>query len=194
MKKNYTSIFTKSSNEALLLYGKTVAVDSFPGISKLSNPETVCMGGDISKLSIAERQRVFERHPKGGVSLTSLVKVTVLIAALFVLPQLQPPAVQAQQVPQQVINGLFSPTGAERFFLEGERNFDREIKILIQNRLSFPDSLLEIDDDLGRQQKLLQLENHHLQLDNADTSGLRQFSNFNDKELGNKNNKDKDTQ
>ena len=52
-----------------------------------------------------------------------------------------------------VLNGLFSPTEAERFFQEGRRKFEQEITILQSSQYSFSDDILQIDPELLKPQK-----------------------------------------
>jgi hypothetical protein len=61
-----------------------------------------------------------------------------------------------------LINGLFTPNSSDIFFQEGREKFDREIKILLDNRLAVSENLLEIQDDIFQQQQ--ELENN-FQLD-----------------------------
>ncbi len=61
-----------------------------------------------------------------------------------------------------LINGLFTPTSSELFFQEGREKLDREIDILLDNRLAVSENLLKIQDDIFQQQQ--ELENNY-QLD-----------------------------
>lgn len=45
-------------------------------------------------------------------------------------------------IDQSVLNGLFSPTASERFFKEGRRNIEREVKILTNPELYKPEDIL----------------------------------------------------
>lgn len=46
---------------------------------------------------------------------------------------------------QSVLNGLFSPTAAERFFEEGRRDIEREVKILAHPERYKREDILKID-------------------------------------------------
>jgi hypothetical protein len=69
------------------------------------------------------------------------------------------PTVKAQNVlspsqTQQVINGLSYPTGSQRFFEAGQRQFERELDDLVEGKYPPSESLLRIDEDLLRQSHL----------------------------------------
>jgi hypothetical protein len=57
-----------------------------------------------------------------------------------------------------LINGLFTPNSSELFFQEGREKLDREIDILLDNRLAVSENLLKIQDDIFQQQQ--ELENN----------------------------------
>lgn len=78
--------------------------------------------------------------------------VAIASLALSVMPAV------AVEVPQSAINGLYYPTGAQQFFEEGRRAFEREVQILIQGRLYSAKQLLEVSDELRMKQEILQLE------------------------------------
>ena len=46
---------------------------------------------------------------------------------------------------QSVLNGLFTPTSAQRFFEEGRRNMEREAKILEDPEHYFGEGILQIN-------------------------------------------------
>ena len=49
------------------------------------------------------------------------------------------------QIPDSVLNGLFTPTSADRFFEEGRRNLEREAEILVNPEHYHRESLLQIN-------------------------------------------------
>jgi hypothetical protein len=63
---------------------------------------------------------------------------------------------QAQHVPQTVINGIFTPNSSELFFQEGRDKLDREIEFLYDRRLTANQNLLRISDELIKQQQELE--------------------------------------
>ncbi|MFB2836723.1 hypothetical protein [Floridanema evergladense] len=66
-----------------------------------------------------------------GVSLTLLMSSPIL----------------ANTIPHQVINGLYR-SSSEDFFLQGKRQFEKEIQILRRQLLIEPRSLLNISDEV----------------------------------------------
>lgn len=88
--------------------------------------------------------QIFPKFPRSAAR--ALTGVALLGVATSALP------------PQRVINGLYYPTSAQYFFREGQQKFDREIERLTQGRLSSPERLLEINEDLRKHKDILQLE------------------------------------
>jgi hypothetical protein len=63
---------------------------------------------------------------------------------------------------QPGINGLVAPTAPQQFFEEGRQKLEREIQILRQREqreASSQQPLLQISDELLKQEPILQLEN-----------------------------------
>ncbi|MEO1184655.1 MAG: hypothetical protein AAFX46_08070 [Cyanobacteria bacterium J06636_27] len=57
-------------------------------------------------------------------------------------------AQEAVPIPNQtVLNGLYSPTASERFFEEGKRSIEREIRILTNPKLNQREGLLKNNID-----------------------------------------------
>ena len=50
-----------------------------------------------------------------------------------------------------IINGLFTPTQADRFFQAGREDFEQEVKIFIHPERYLRDDLLQIDPELIEQ-------------------------------------------
>jgi hypothetical protein len=57
------------------------------------------------------------------------------------------------QTPSQVINGLFTPTSAQRFFQEGRDKFATEARIFTRPEYYFNGEILKINKELLRQEK-----------------------------------------
>ncbi|MFB2938842.1 hypothetical protein ACE1B6_26620 [Aerosakkonemataceae cyanobacterium BLCC-F154] len=65
----------------------------------------------------------------------------------------------ANTVPQRVINGLYR-SSSEDFFQQGKRQFEQEIKILMQQLLIEPESLLNISDEVEiKEEEILEKPN-----------------------------------
>lgn len=62
-------------------------------------------------------------------------------------------------VSNSTLNGLFTPTAAQRFFEAGRDDFEREIKFVTNSETYFNGDLLQIDEELLEQIK----ENESLQ-------------------------------
>jgi hypothetical protein len=98
---------------------------------------------------------MFNFTKKTALALTS-------VASLFILA----PAVKAQTAPstprtlpstpqtQQVINGLSYPNSSQRFFEQGQRQFETEIDNLLRGKYPPSESLLKIPDELHGQGSL----------------------------------------
>lgn len=85
--------------------------------------------------------------------------ITTLSLAVVLVPFLNA-ASPAIEVPQTILNGLYSPTSAQQFFNEGRRQLELEAEILQQQRLTSPEKLLEINHNIKPvQQEKLQLQN-----------------------------------
>ncbi|WP_139253610.1 hypothetical protein [Hydrococcus rivularis] len=92
---------------------------------------------------------MFSSFAKAILALTS-------VASLFILV----PAAKTQTVPstsrvlpstpktQQIINGLSYPNSSQRFFEQGQRKFETEIKNLLERKYTRSESLLKIPDEL----------------------------------------------
>ncbi len=52
-----------------------------------------------------------------------------------------------------VLNGLFTPTAAQRFFERGRENFDREARILEDPERYFAGDILQIDPEIIEEMK-----------------------------------------
>ncbi|MCU0518967.1 MAG: hypothetical protein MUC60_19305 [Oscillatoria sp. Prado101] len=102
-------------------------------------------------------RNIFPKFPKS--SARALTGVVLLGVATSALP------------PQRVLNGLYYPTSAQYFFREGQQKFDREIENITQRRLSTPEPLLKISDELRKHKDILRLEHPDLQKDGAGESG-----------------------
>ena len=50
-------------------------------------------------------------------------------------------------IPNSILNGLFTPTAAQRFFEKGRTNFEREIDYLVNSDFYFNEDLLQIDPE-----------------------------------------------
>lgn len=87
-------------------------------------------------------------------SLRTTAGVAIASLALSVMPAV------AVEVPQSAINGLYYPTGAQQFFEEGRRAFEREVRVLIRGRLYSAKQLLQVSDELLLQKEILQLEQY----------------------------------
>ncbi len=59
-------------------------------------------------------------------------------------------------VPDDVTNGLFTPTQSQRFFQAGREDFEREIEFLNYPERYLDDDLLQIDPELIEQMNRLQ--------------------------------------
>ena len=109
------------------------------------------------------RKRIFPSLAEGiTIAWTALVLLTGIVPALK--------AQQVPQIPQQVINGLFDPTSSQKFFEGGRNRFDTEVQILLDRQLSSPEAILQINDDLLRQEELLRQEDLSV-WENADQQG-----------------------
>ena len=79
-------------------------------------------------------------------SFFSTLLLALIIGILSVI------AAKAQTgVNSNVVNGLFTPTQAEKFFQAGREEFEREIKIFYHPELYLGDELLQIDSELIKQ-------------------------------------------
>lgn len=73
-----------------------------------------------------------------------------------------PAAAQNGKV-QNALNGLVSPTSAERYFREGQRQFEREIRHLQQDSGKQASAILKVDPAIFQhQQNFQQLEQQFL--------------------------------
>ena len=96
---------------------------------------------------------------------------TVLALPIIFLPSLPAGAIE---VPQRVTNGLYR-SSAEDFFREGQRKFEREIPIITERRLSTPENILEISDDLRVEERLSPLEMRNRSPQNKERSNMRRY-------------------
>ncbi|MBF2019266.1 MAG: hypothetical protein IGR93_03885 [Hydrococcus sp. C42_A2020_068] len=92
---------------------------------------------------------MFSSLEKTILALTSVASLLILV-----------PAAKTQTVPstsrvlpstpktQQIINGLSYPNSSQRFFEQGQRKFETEIKNLLERKYSPSESLLKIPDEL----------------------------------------------
>ena len=67
-------------------------------------------------------------------------------------------AVQGQDIPQDVINGLFYPRSSQRFFEQGRSIFEREIQIFFYRQHLSLENILKTSDQLLQQNELLRQE------------------------------------
>ena len=104
-----------------------------------------------------------------SLATTTLLSLTsVLIVSLPTL---------AIAIPGRVTNGLYR-SSSEEFFQQGRRQLDREIKIILERRLTEPENLLEISDELLQQQERSPLENYNIspnEVDKIRTNKPRRF-------------------
>ena len=85
------------------------------------------------------------------------------------------PALQAEELPNQLSNDLQYPTNSQRFFEEGKSKFEQEIQNLIEKQPASPDSLLQIDRDLPIQERLSPLEIPNILPSDGDRSDMKEF-------------------
>ncbi|MGK7875876.1 MAG: hypothetical protein AB4426_22030 [Xenococcaceae cyanobacterium] len=98
--------------------------------------------------------KIFPKLSKGiAIAFTAVALLTGITPAVKAQPVI--PTSQAQQV----FNGLFTPTSSQLFFEEGMLRFEREVQIMLDRQHYSPDRILQISDDLVRQEELLPLEN-----------------------------------
>lgn len=57
------------------------------------------------------------------------------------------------KLPNSTLNGVFSPTAAQRFFNAGSKDFEREIDFLANPERYLSADLLQIDEELREQMK-----------------------------------------
>ncbi|MEG3844643.1 hypothetical protein [Microcoleus sp. herbarium14] len=92
-----------------------------------------------------------------------------------------PAAVSAQSLTrselQQINSGLF-PSNSQDFFLQGNRQLEQEIKILLQHLLTSEGEILEIDEKLRSQ---LCHQNFQISSRNSDTINAAQVASVNTK-------------
>jgi len=86
------------------------------------------------------------------------------------------PTVKAQNVlspaqTQQVINGLSYPTGSQRFFEAGQRQFEEELDNLVRGKYPPSESLLQVDKDLLQKSHLSPTERLQM-LTEKESSGV----------------------
>jgi len=87
-------------------------------------------------------------------------RILLLILFLATSTGVLAPPVDAQNVGlQNALNGLFSPTSAERYFNQGRRQFELEIRHLQQDSGTEDSSILKVDPVIFQHpQNLQQLE------------------------------------
>ncbi|NEQ78797.1 MAG: hypothetical protein F6K26_00415 [Moorea sp. SIO2I5] len=62
-------------------------------------------------------------------------------------------------VQAQSLTFVDNTNSSKRFFEEGRERFDTELKNLVNNNLSSPDTILEISDEVINREDILELEN-----------------------------------
>lgn len=111
----------------------------------------------------------------------NLTNIGLIFAIILALPcdnLLYSPFNLAQSLPsssrlQQSINGLYTPTNSERFFEQGRKQLEEEIKRLNQPQTDTED-LLNIDQDVLKQKQLL--EKQQWLLDSQESQNFQQIS------------------
>ena len=71
----------------------------------------------------------------------SAIVLAILLTGAFT-------SAKAQFISQTVINGLFTPTEAQRFFQEGRRKFESDARILSNSDYYFNSNILQISPEL----------------------------------------------
>lgn len=84
---------------------------------------------------------------------TIAIALIILLAGSVKIVEAQNISVRVQNIPPRVINGLFTPTQSQRFFQEGRRKFELEVKILDNPEDYFNGDILKIPPELLREQK-----------------------------------------
>lgn len=87
---------------------------------------------------------------------------TVATATIILIAAITPATAQSDRgasalfLPNNVINGLFTPTQSQRFFEEGRIAFEREVEIFNHPERYQGEDLLQFDRELIEQMKQLQ--------------------------------------
>jgi hypothetical protein len=79
-----------------------------------------------------------------------LSSITFIVLAIVVIPLVD--SLKAQEN-SQILNGLFTPTNAQRFFEQGRREFQREEKIFVDREDYFNGDILKIKEEFTSQEK-----------------------------------------
>ncbi|MCL1467529.1 hypothetical protein [Argonema galeatum] len=103
----------------------------------------------------------------------SVATATVLAFPIVLLASVQARAID---IPQRVTNGLFR-SSSEDFFREGRRQFEREVQILQDRRLSSEEPILKTDD-VRIQEQLSPLEMRNISPGGVDKNGSNKSRNF----------------
>ena len=83
-----------------------------------------------------------------GLGKSGLIAIAITIGAITNSSAQNNPPVQTPN-----INGLFTPTAAQRFFETGRNNFEKEIDSVIDSEDSFSKDLLQLNPELVEQMK-----------------------------------------
>ena len=81
---------------------------------------------------------------------------TILIAAITPATAQSDPGAIAPSLPNNVINGLFTPTQSQEFFEEGRAAFEREVEIFNNPERYADEDLLQFDRELIKEMEQLQ--------------------------------------
>ncbi|MEM8723461.1 MAG: hypothetical protein AAGE84_29955 [Cyanobacteria bacterium P01_G01_bin.39] len=84
-------------------------------------------------------------------SLMLAVAIVILAAVSTAKGKNNASAASVPSIPNNVINGLFTPTQADRFFQTGREDFEQEIKTFNHPQLDLGDDLLRFDPELIEQ-------------------------------------------
>jgi hypothetical protein len=114
------------------------------------------------KLNIIPQNTRFNQKAKGFTQLKTALMFTISTLLLTGLNSVA----QAQQF-DSIQGALAYPTSAERFFQEGRDKFDEEVKNIIEKRLVFSETLLQVREKLQIQKNLQRLEDPRLQSEGA---------------------------
>lgn len=87
----------------------------------------------------------------------------VATATVILMAAITPAKAQADRgaiapLPNNVVNGLFTPTQSQKFFHEGRAAFEREVEIFNNPERYTNKELLEFDPELIEQMKQLKLK------------------------------------
>lgn len=89
---------------------------------------------------------------------------TVATVSIIFIAAITPATAQSDRgatvpsLPNDVVNGLFTPTQSQRFFQEGRKAFEREVEIFNNPERYEGEKILQFDRELIEEMKQLQQE------------------------------------